>query len=100
MSSAVGEASAVGGRVGRLVSTVAVEMAVGGTLVGLGTDIDSRVGVTGVVQAARMSKERMTNFFMMAILAHTAIPGGGYFITPAPPSPGCFAHWHRTPVQV
>jgi len=84
MNSAVGEDSAIGVRVGRIVSTVAVEKAVGGTLVGLGTDVDSRVGATGVVQAARRSKETIMNFFIMAILAHAAVLGGAYFITPAP----------------
>ncbi len=68
MTSAVGEASAVAGRVGGMASTVEVKIAVGGTLVGLGTDVDPMVGATGVVQAARKSKERMTNFFMLNII--------------------------------
>jgi hypothetical protein len=68
MNSAVGEASAVGGRVGRIVSIVEVGIAVGGRLVGPGTNVDSMVGATGSVQAARRNKERMMNFFMMNII--------------------------------
>ena len=66
MTSVVGEASAVAGRVGGMASTVEVEIA--GTLVGLGTDVDSMVGATGAVQAVRRMKETMMNFFIEGII--------------------------------
>ena len=70
MKSAVGEASAVGGRVGRIVSTVAVEIGVGGMLVGAGVDVDWIAETSGVVQAAKRNKETMINFFMINIICH------------------------------
>jgi len=70
MNAAVGEASAVWGRVGRIVSTVAVEIGVGGMFVGAGVDVDWIAETSGVVQAAKRNKETMINFFMINIICH------------------------------
>jgi hypothetical protein len=61
----VGETSTVGTTVGRIVSTVEVGMAVGGTLVGISVELDSATGIFVVVQAVRRNKKMMMKFFMM-----------------------------------
>jgi hypothetical protein len=84
-NSAVGETSAVGTTVGRIASTVDVGIAVGGTLVGIIVELDSVAGSSLAVHAVRRNKETMMNFFMIAILAQAAVPGGNYSSVPAPP---------------
>jgi hypothetical protein len=84
-NSAVGETSAAGTTLGRICSTVEVGIAVGGILVGNSVDVDAVARTSFAVQAVRRIKETMMKFFMIAILAQAAVPGGNYSSVPAPP---------------
>jgi hypothetical protein len=68
-NSAVGETSTVGVSVGTIVSTVAVAdgMTVVG-IVGREVTVDSITGTSVAVQALRMNRVMMMNFFMQAII--------------------------------
>jgi hypothetical protein len=68
-NSVVGEMATVGARVGRIVSIVAVGIAVGGILVEIDGAVDLMTGAGAGVQAVRKNKMAM-NFFMGIIICH------------------------------
>jgi hypothetical protein len=53
-----------------IVAIVEVGMLVGGTLVRSGVGVNATIGASNGVQAVRMNKEAMMNFFMKGIICH------------------------------